>query len=148
MKAISLICLGFLLAGASAAQTQEQPSQTPPSSRVVGYDQYNRPADMTDAAAPVQRNDLQTLTSQPETSTPAAYRTGYGAPQVYMNYPYAYSTLGEYPGGTFAYRRRVPLFGFGNVSPFGAGNFARRTPQRPFFFSPIGRQMPFGNLHH
>lgn len=149
MKAITLICLGFLLTGASAAQTQEQPSETPPGSRVVGYDQYNQPADTTQTTAPVQRpDDLQILTGRAETSTPAAYRTGYSAPQVYMNYPYAYSTLGGYAGGTFAYRRRVPLFGFGGVSPFTSGNFTRRTPQRPFFFSPMGRQMSFGNLHH
>ena len=149
MKALILFCLGAFLTGSMVAQESQQPApQVPPSSRVVGYDQLNQPADTSDAANTAQRpTDLQLLTGRAETSVPAAQRSGYGAPQVYVD-PNASLGYGYAMRPTFMYRRRAPLFFAPRLSPFNNGFVPRRTPVRPFFFSPNGMLMPFGSVIH
>ena len=148
MKAVMLLCLGAFLTSSMLAQEAQQSSpQVPPESRVVGYDQFNQPSQT--APGPAERpNDLQVLTGKAETSVPAAQRTGYGAPQVYVNYPDASLGYGYSMRPTFMYRRGAPLFFGPTLTPFHNGFVPRRTPARPFFFSPDGLRLPFGTAVH
>jgi hypothetical protein len=97
----------------------------------VGYEQY-APEPAYAAPQPERPNDLQVLTSKPETSVPAADRASERFGYAY-GYPGLDSGMYGYTGRpTFLYRRRVPLFGGGALNPFPNGFVRRAHPTQPF----------------
>lgn len=143
MRTLVLFALWMTLAASGVAQ--QETAQPQDETEQPAVEQQPAPVESPYAAPkpghPLDPADVQTLTRPAETSIPAAQRGGYGAPQVYMNYPYAYSDLGVYAGRpVFLYRRRVPLFFAPSLNPFG-GAVVRRTPVQPFlpFLRPAPR---------
>jgi len=124
---------------AAAQQAPQQQPETPrPDTVQPAAEQPPAPGSAPKLGHPLDPEDVRVLTSKPETSIPAAERTGYGAPQVYMGYAGAY-------GGVpmFNYRGGVPLFRGAGLSPFPVQfGFVPRPfrPVGPFQFFSFGHR--------
>ncbi len=156
-----ILSLGVTVASAQQPKSQESqsesqtPSPTEPQPEDSAPAPQPCPAEGTGAQPapkpghPLDPEDVRILTGRPITSVPAADRTGYGAPQVYLG---PTGQMG-YGFSMFRYNRRVPLFNapflaplpiqFGFVPrpirPMGPFQFFTGSPSLGPFASPFGR---------